>query len=431
MNASEVVLELAASPEFFPVARSVTENASLAMGLEKAEARRVAMATEEIFMSLCKSAPGRKLSIRCTPGGYCVITEFIFQDPGFPLEYFNMTSSVSTSNEQDMANLGLLVASRIMDGFSVERDDSGRFMLKLIKEKCYPRHTGEGASYLPPLAAFSVRKANSEEAAYAAAQAVGLYPSHALPRHFLHPRMLADRIDFGGATAAIAVGPGGEIAGIIAWDLSSSGNMVECHGPFLFTRDGNPALCEALLDFCIGDIAKLPVMGLINRRHNRDIPIHYFETVGSLPLTAGNGETFQAPAYFRQMQEDTGCNAWAHESLEEFLEKQYARLCLPRKILRPSGRALDPQSRSVLFSEFDRNAGNVTFLPVSPGQDILPNVEAHLKMANKESIKNVFFGIDLGRPWQADFAPAILQAGFSPRYILPYAGCGDMAFFSL
>ncbi|MBI9075235.1 MAG: hypothetical protein JEZ02_07480 [Desulfatibacillum sp.] len=430
MIATQVSLELAAAPEFFPVARAVAEKASQAMGLGTAEVRRVAMATEEIFMSLCKSAPGKQLAVRCLPGGHCVTIEFVFHDLNFPLEYFNMTSSVAADNEEDLENLGLLVASRIVDGFSVIRDDGSRFVLKLVKEKSYPQHSGGAVTSLAPLKDFSVRESSPEEAAYAATQALGLYPAHALPREFFYPQMLADMLDFGRVRAAMAQGPAGEVGGIIAWDRPPDGNMVECHGPFVFTEDRNPAIAEALLDFCIGDIAKLPIMGLVNRRHNPDIPVHYFETVGSLPVTSDDGARFQAPAYFRQMQEDPGCIVWAHEALEPFLEKQYARLCLPRKILRPSGRPLAPKSRSVLFTEFDRRGGAATFWPVSPGRDIPQNIAAHLEMTKKERVANVLFALDLGSPWQADFTPALLDADFSPRYILPYAGCGDMAFFS-
>jgi hypothetical protein len=37
--------------------------------------------------------------------------------------------------------------------------------------------------------------------------------------------------------------------------------------------------------------------------------------------------------------------------------------------------------------------------------------------------------MDLGIPWQSAFVPALLETGFVPRMIVPYAGKADTAIF--
>ncbi len=40
--------------------------------------------------------------------------------------------------------------------------------------------------------------------------------------------------------------------------------MIECFGPYLFNQDAGSPIAGALLEACIGAIAKTPAVGLIN-----------------------------------------------------------------------------------------------------------------------------------------------------------------------
>ena len=53
-------------------------------------------------------------------------------------------------------------------------------------------------------------------------------------------------------------------------------------------------------------------------------------------------------------------------------------------------------------------------------------IRRHLRLLQREQIKNVFFELDLGQGGQADFAVPSLNNGFSPRIIIPYGGTGDL-----
>ena len=57
------------------------------------------------------------------------------------------------------------------------------------------------------------------------------------------------------------------------------------------------------------------------------------------------------------------------------------------------------------------------------------NVSGHIRLFEEEGWRNVSAEIDLGLPWQAGFAAALLKNGFVPRLVLPHAGQGDIALF--
>lgn len=115
--------------------------------------------------------------------------------------------------------------------------------------------------------------------------------------------------------------------------------------------------------------------------------------------------------------------------LEAYIRREYARLVLPRaiRIDLPAGENLPPHS--VLSVEFDRFRGYVTLRPMWSGADAAENIERHVELMQEERILNVRFVVDLGHAWQSIFIPGLLDRGFEPRFVLPYAGKGDIVFF--
>jgi hypothetical protein len=69
--------------------------------------------------------------------------------------------------------------------------------------------------------------------------------------------------------------------------------------------------------------------------------------------------------------------------------------------------------------------------PIRFGTDFHENIANYLRLFSRESIRNVFFVMDLAVPWQAHFTPALLDNGFEPQFVLPYGGEGDLAVFQL
>jgi hypothetical protein len=52
-------------------------------------------------------------------------------------------------------------------------------------------------------------------------------------------------------------------------------------------------------------------------------------------------------------------------------------------------------------------------------------------MFRREGLTSIFFEMDLGASWQAEFAPEVLQLGFNPQMLLPHSGSGDLLLFVL
>jgi hypothetical protein len=122
---------------------------------------------------------------------------------------------------------------------------------------------------------------------------------------------------------------------------------------------------------------------------------------------------------------------WTHPDLAGFLKSEYGRLVFPREIqpVFSEGEAAEPFS--VLSAEIDRTLGRATLRPIWPGADREENLAGHLRLLKKEELAAVFFEMDLGLSWQAEFTPALLGLGFTPRMILPYAGAADLVIFQL
>jgi hypothetical protein len=245
----------------------------------------------------------------------------------------------------------------------------------------------------------------------------------------MFPGKVVDMIRGGEYQALVTKGPTGQIGGGIFWHWLGS-KTIECFGPYVFNQTSDSPMPRDLVEGCLGAMAKTHAVGLINRMATEVFPRDHFETLGELTLNDPDGSTRSITAYFRQMHEDMGSSVWAHGDLVPFLREQYGRLVLPRDVLAVSeqGEAVSPYS--VLSAEFERSQDRVTLRVLRPGKDMEENLINHLKVFEKESIRNVFFEMDLSQPWQANFTPALLAQEFRPRLILPYGGeDGDVVVF--
>ena len=431
-NNREVLLSVAADSVFLPLVTSFVENGAIGLGLGRAEAMSLTLATEEIFSYLCRIAsPDEMVEIRCSGGGYYVRAVFLFSVEDFNMRAFNLTTTVSVDDEASLEEMGLLIASRTVERFQVVKERGKGVQLTLIKEKKYPSSHEEAVPKARPLKEFSIQEEpNPEEIKLLALLVSGHYQDLITPDFFEYPGKLADMVESGECRAAMALAPDGHLGGGIIWRWMGL-KTLECFGPYLFNQDPDSSIPEALLENCLGAIAKTHAVGLINRYPTDDLPKEHFEPLGSLTIFNKDGSTASLTAYFRQMQEDPGTAVWSHPELEGFLQGEFSRLVLPREIRLVKDLGETKPRFSVLSTEFDRSQNMVTLRPIRPGMDAGTNLANHLKLLNRESLLSVFFEMDLAEPWHTDFTPALLKHGFTPRLVLPYAGKSDMVIFQL
>jgi hypothetical protein len=430
-NNKEVLLSVAADSLSLPLVTSFVENGAVALGLGRAEAMSLTLATEEIFSYLCRIAsPDEMVEIRCSGCGYYVRAVFRFSVEDFNMRAFNLTTTVSVDDEASLEEMGLLIASRTVERFQVLIERGKGVQLTLIKEKKYPAWHEETVPKARPLKEFSIKEPNPEETKLLALLVSSYYQDLITPDFFEYPGKFADMVESGECRAAMALAPDGHLGGGIIWRWMGL-KTVECFGPYLFNQDPDSSIPEALLEHCLGAIAKTHAVGLINRYPTDDLPKEHFEPLGSLTIFKKDGSTASLTAYFRQMQEDPGTSVWSHPELEGFLQGEFSRLVLPREMRLVLDLGETKTRFSVLSTEFDRSQNMVTLRPIRPGMDAGTNLANHLKLLSRESLMSVFFEMDLAEPSHTDFTPALLKHGFTPRLVLPYAGKSDMVIFQL
>ncbi|MBI5247947.1 MAG: hypothetical protein HY912_00500 [Desulfomonile tiedjei] len=429
-NTNTVTLNVRANPMFLHLVTTFVEKSAIAFGLDEPEALSLTLATEEIFAYLCQSSsPDREVWLRCTGGGYYAEEEFQFEAKDFSMRAFNLTASPSVDSDPELKETGLLIASRMVDRFRFSQQDQ-ELRLVLMKEKSYPRFSELPAASTQPLKEFSVKAPDPEELKLLVRLLNLSYPAHLVPMSFRFPGKVVDMVASGDCFAIVAADRSGHLGGGALWRWDGP-KLVELYGPYVFSHEPDSIMAQALVEHFLGSVAKSSAVGVINRHSTPELPSEYFESLGSLTVPQEEGPPLTVPAYYRHLEEDLGITIWAHHSLREFLRKEYARLVFAREIRLITDEGESSSSYSVLSAEFDRGSSRVTLRPVWWGLDTEENVANHVRILRDEGIGGIFFAMDLGKAWQSRFTPAVLNAGFEPRLVLPYAGKGDVVVFQL
>lgn len=408
---------------------ALTENLSVTHTFDDRETSSLTLAAEEIFLYLCQTgSPGEKVDITASGGLYYAQLDFIFSETELDFRAFNLTYKPDYENEEGIAELGLLLASRQVDQFSLTREPNHMLRLAVVKEKRYPSADrlqdvhGRGAA-----GDYTVRLASPKDAEIFAGLA-NYYAVTQLPAFLKYPGKTRDMVSSGGYACAVAQDDRGEQCGGIVWQSGAS-NMIECFGPYIFDRPGRIGLNSSLLDACLNDLAKTSAVGLINRYPGNTLPPGYFDELGSYSVYNDDNSAAVQVVYFRQLREDPGAKVWADPSLDDFLIQEYRRLVLPREVEFVLPEESDRTGYSVLTTRMQREQSTVALSLLWPGKDIEQNISLHVKLLEEEKWSNISAEIDLGKPWQAGFAQALLKNGFMPRIVLPHSGQRDVVIF--
>ncbi|WP_157818064.1 ATP-binding protein [Candidatus Thiodictyon syntrophicum] len=410
---------------FLSLCTSFVEQSARALGLGDREALSLTLAAEEIFIYLAEGAASdQDLRIECQGGGHEVTVIFTAPSHTLDLRAFNITSRSITGDDEPSAELGLLIAARMVDRLRFSQQ-GGEFHLAMSKDRAYP--AADATPFPIPDAgpAVTIKEPDAAEL-HLLLQRIQALPSGRLPAEFATTGKVVDMAAAGVYQAAVAVDAAANPGGGLLWRRQGD-RLVECYGPYLFGQSAT--IARRLLDRLLGSLAKSRAVGLLCRYPAPDLPADYFEALGTLHHQAPDGSVTEIPAYYRQLIEDAGAIAWCHPEVQPFLTSEYRRLAFARTQvpLASSGAMVDPYS--VLTAAFNRPAGEVTLRPLWWGADALANLSAHVRVLRQEGFYDLFFEMDLGQAWQGHFTPALLATGFRPRLILPNAGQGDTLVF--
>lgn len=429
---SPLSLTVPFSLTYLPVVTGFVETAATTLGLSTSEASAATLAAEEIFHHLCQFLPpSENITIACLFRSYYLQVDFTIPAREFDLKAFNLTTTLSPESQEDLDQMGLLLASRAVDRLSFNLLKGGQSKLTLIKEKTYPEARGSGSSPVPPLTTYRLRNPEPAEIALIVELINENHLPESYPRFFRMPGRVVDLIASGEGVSVAAFGPTGLMAGALFWQWAGS-KTVNLYGPYLFGEqpDGQ-TMAEKLLEYCLNSLARTDCLSVVSRYYSPWLPVHHFQPLGRITAWDQEGVAQERTVYLRLLGEDSGHVVITHPQISEFLRKEYKRLVLPRDVQEVTLSHALPKGHSVLASHVDRLRKQVTLEPLVPGGDLKENLNNHLIMFRKEGLPAVFFIIDLGRNWQMDFVPAILGVGFSPRMVLPDAGQGDQLIFQL
>ena len=418
--------------KFLHLTTSFAENSALSLGLIERQAMELSLAAEEIFMHAAHfSTPEQQLEIKARQGSYYAEFEFIFPAGGINFGACNITATISPDDQASMEQMGLLLASRLVDHFTLKPMSDGRIKFSLIKEKKYARAVRTNRTLHRPFKKWSVVRPSNQAEIMAFLELVNNdYHGFETPDFIKFPGKTADMIKSDECRVALAVSPYGLIGGGLLWK-PNGGGYAECFGPYLFGQPSGSSMVEDLIDFCLNDLARTNCINLISRFSPNPLPAAYFQKLGDLDVLDKHRKWVARETFFRLLHEDIGTAVWCHPALSDFLDKEYYRLSLPREVQLIPGTVSAESPCSVITSERNLAEHYVNLTPALSGQDMEHNIGAHINLFKQEGVKMIFIGIDLGRPAHSDFVPALLHLGFSPRLIMPYAGKKDIVVFQL
>jgi anti-sigma regulatory factor (Ser/Thr protein kinase) len=413
---------------FLPLALSFAEESAKAFGLDPTGVLKLRLACEEVFVYLCRHGnPGTTVSIETVQGIYYVEVIFMFTAARFDPHALNLSVRVSPTDETNLDEMGLLIASRSVDGLRIIHDPKEGLGLKLIKEKSYPPLREIKPLEVGSLERFTFIVPDQETIKLFMGQILSRYPSNLYPSDFLFPGKVVDMVASGSYGALLVVGSRGDVGGGVIW-RSVGAKTIEAFGPYLFLPRSEK-IAEGLLDAFLGRIAKTDALCLINRYATLELPPGYFEPLGSIDAFLPDGTRRPWPFHYRQMKEDPGSQVWAHPDLEPFLRAEYGRLFFARAIRLASYAGEERPAHSVFAARFVRPQNLVNLNPLWDGVDASWNLAEHVRIIAGEGLTNIFVQMDLAFAWQANLLPALLENGFQPRLIIPYGGVADLVIF--
>jgi hypothetical protein len=428
---------------FLPVALSFTEKSVRAFGFGAAEADRIRLASEEIFLYLCQIAKDRPCEIEVSNGVYCVKARFLFDAVAFDPYALNFTARI-TPDEQGFKSLGLLIASRSVDQFYIQHGLNEGIGFVLIKEKNYTDVADEAPADTPvALEDFTISTPDNATIKRFVRKVCNGYEEIYFPSRYRYPAKVADMAASGdyhllvatgrGRVAAPAGGAwraGQEIGGGLLWRRVGRG-MIEFFGPYIFDTMQKKEIAAGLADHFLGQVAKTNATFAATSYATSDLPAGYFETLGDIEFRLPGKGVRQCPFFYRQLHEDMGSQVWSHPDLVPFLRSRYDHLVLPREILTSKWEGERRNAHSVLTVRFDRPASTARLRPAWDGEDAAQNIVDHVTVLTNEGFANIFFDLDLGQSWQCFMTQVLLENGFAPALLLPDAGEGDIVVFQL
>ena len=416
-----VELQTLLTMEMLPLVTGFAENAAKAFGLDEGRSLRLGLAVEEIFVFIAAQAgPGETMRLLAKEGGYYVeITCFVLPHL-LPTRVMNKTAAIDVEDEDFLAEMGILLAARMVDRFKFVMEQDKEMGLYFLVEKQYPEMLSQLA--IPPKGNYVIHGGGREDLKQFAQQVINYYGVNA-PDFFRFPGKVVDMVASGEYEVVLALDDKGNVGGGMLWKWN--GKLAEAYGPYVFQEGLAAGLVEKVLE----KLARSRAISMVVRRPTKEIPRAYFEELVLFQSSNKKEIPGQHSVLYRQLEEDTGMVVFVHSSLKCFVEKCYERLVLPRNIISVErvGEKMVPHSVFAVAVDGNQKQGVLSSLVV--GADAKPLLLDYISSLQQQGVATIFFELDLGKELESLLAADLNAVGFTPSFLLPWGGQGDVVVF--
>jgi len=425
----QLSLKIAAVMDFLPAVTQCVETTAEFFGLGKTEALKLRLASEEIFSYLCERVcRGKSVEMICRGGLFYARVEFHFSVSALDMGALNMTTAVSLDGDDDLMQMGLIIASRTVDRLYISTGMQNAIVLAMEQDKAYPRLADAGGQKVNTRGELSVVTPDAEGVRRFAMQMGNCMTDPLRPAFFSYPGKVADMVAGGHCQALVAKDENGMIAGGLLY-RSLTEKIMEVFSPCIFDPSREEDIAHLLIEFCIAGTARTRAVGLVNLTGLPASVRPQFEPLGNMTYAREGGAPVIIEACCRLLHEDPGCQVWTHAALKAYLEKEYERLFLARDLREVTDLGETRTGASIFATEMRREKSEAFLRPLWPGCDPAENLSRHVALCKNEALKNIFFALDLGISWHAQLAPVLMAQSFKPRVLIPFAGQADLVIF--
>lgn len=411
-----------------PTMRSFLEETARAFAFAQGDCFRIALAGEELFAYVCSlETAGGSVEINLHSVDYQIRATFLFDAHQFDPWAFNIGANVSPDDEASLEGLGLLLASRAVDRFAISLRHDGRIELLLVKDKSYPETPLESHPAGRAQGRWHVRNATPDDIRLFAGWTRSVCTPDTCPAFLNSAGRVIDMVASGEYGMVVAVDEKEIVIGGALWHERTD-KAFESFGPYMATEN-IPECANDLIEAVVSRIARTHAVCLLSRWVTPATPAGAFELLGTVQFLDAEGVLHTTPVVHRQLKEDAGCRVWTTPELEPFLRSEYDRLFFAREMVIARTEGEYKPAHSVFAARIDRQRRSVTLTAVLDGSDAEENLQRQMAAFERENLPNIFFELDLAAAWQAALSAVLLQNGFAPKLVMPYAGHADIVLF--
>lgn len=412
-----------------PTMRSFLEETARAFNFAQGDCFRIGLAGEELFSYVCSlESAGAFVEINLQSVDYQIRATFLFDARQFDPWAFNIGANVSPDDEASLEGLGLLLAARAVDRFSISLRNDGRIELLMVKDKSYPETSASApSSPFGVSGSWKVRDAQPDDIRLFSGWVGQVCGMQNCPPFLNSAGRLLDMVGSGEYGMVVAVDEKEAVVGAALWHERTD-KAFESFGPYIAGEEA--AACAGdLVEAVVSRLAKTRAVCLLSRWMTSATPDGSFERLGDIELLDAQGRIHSVPVVYRLLREDAGCRIWTPAELEPFLRAEYDRLYFAREMVIARIEGEQRAMHSVFAARIDRLRRSATLTAVMDGRDAQENLLRQIAACERENMPNIFFELDLATAWQAALAPALINNGFIPKLVMPYAGHADIVLF--